>query len=199
METVGRLVNDRAGESVEVTMGRWTVLGWLLVASAVAPAREIHVSKEGRDANDGSASSPFQTISAAAQVAQPGDRITVHEGVYRERIDPGRAGASDDERVVYRAAPGDKVAVRGSEQVTGWKPVQNDAWKVTIPNDFFGAFNPYQDLIEGDWFNSRGRPHHTGAVYLNGHWLTEASQLEHVLQPAGQACSWYAPGGGGVH
>ena len=58
-------------------------------------------------------------------------------------------------------------------------------WKVTLPNSFFGSFNPYSDLIRGDWFDPRGREHHTGAVYLNGDWLIEAAKLEEVLMPAG--------------
>ena len=27
----------------------------------------------------------------------------------------------------------------------------------------------------GDWYTSKGRPVHTGAVYLDGQWLTEAA------------------------
>jgi len=173
-------------------------IGWMLFACTVVPAKEFHVSKDGRDAHEGSSSSPFETIGAASQVAQPGDTITVHEGVYRERIDPPKGGTSHGKRIVYQAAPGEKVTIKGSEPVTGWKPVQHDTWKVTIPSDFFGTFNPYQDLIKGDWFNPRGRPHHTGAVYLNGHWLIEAAELEHVLQPVGKVDSLYIPGGGGV-
>jgi hypothetical protein len=41
-----------------------------------------------------------------------------------------------------------------------------------LPNTFFGDFNPYRDLIRGDWFSPKGREHHTGAVYLNGEWLS---------------------------
>ena len=58
---------------------------------------------------------------------------------------------------------------------------------MTLPNGFFGSFNPYSDLIHGDWFESKGRQHHTGAVYLNGDWLTEAAKLENVLKPVGLA------------
>ncbi|MCF7974952.1 MAG: carbohydrate-binding protein, partial [Phycisphaerae bacterium] len=36
--------------------------------------------------------------------------------------------------------------------------------------------------------------HHTGAVYLNDHWLTEAAKLEDVLKPSGEAASAYGPG-----
>ncbi|MHC4944963.1 MAG: right-handed parallel beta-helix repeat-containing protein [Planctomycetota bacterium] len=173
-----------------------TTIGLMLLMCTVVMAEEYHVSKSGGDADDGSATRPFKTITAAARVAQPGDTITVHEGIYRERIDPPRGGTSDTQRIVYRAAPGEKVAIKGSEVITGWQKVQNDTWKVVIPNSFFGNFNPYKDLINGDWFNPRGREHHTGAVYLNGHWLVEAAKLEEVLEPTGEAAgdtrSWFA-------
>lgn len=163
-------------------------------AADASSGREYHVSVRGDDAQDGSAARPLRTISAAARLAQPGDVITVHEGTYRERIDPPRGGLSDEKRIVYRAAPGEKVVVKGSEPIKGWAKVQNDAWKVTIPNSFFGDFNPYKDLIHGDWFNPLGRQHHTGAVYLNDHWLIEAAKLDDVLKPVGEAASSYAPG-----
>jgi len=140
---------------------------------------------KGNDTGDGSAANPLKTIAAAAELAQPGDVILVHEGTYRERINPPRGGESDQKRIVYQAAPGEKVVLKGSEVVKGWQKVQNDTWKVVLPNRFFGDFNPYSDLIRGDWFSPKGREHHTGAVYLNGHWLTEAAKLDDVLKPVG--------------
>ena len=152
---------------------------------------EYHVSPQGNDANEGSAAKTLKTISAAATKAQPGDVITVHEGIYRERIDPPRGGTSDSKRIIYQAAPGDKVSIKGSETVKGWTKVENDTWQVTLPNSFFGDFNPYADLIKGDWFNPKGRQHHTGAVYLDGHWLIEAANKEDVLKPVGAASASY--------
>jgi hypothetical protein len=156
--------------------------------------REYHVSAHGDDANDGSASRPLRTISAAARLAQPGDVITVHEGVYRERINPPRGGRSDQQRIVYQAAPGERAVIKGSEVIKGWQKAQDDTWKVAIPNSFFGDFNPYRDLIHGDWFNPKGRNHHTGAVYLKGHWLTEAANLDDALKPVGDTSPSYAQG-----
>lgn len=46
--------------------------------------REYHVSKNGSDRNAGTKDAPFATIQRAADVAKAGDRIIVHEGVYRE-------------------------------------------------------------------------------------------------------------------
>jgi hypothetical protein len=79
------------------------------------------------------------------------------------------------------------VTVAGSEVIKDWAKVQGDVWSVTLPNSFFGAFNPYTNLIKGDWFDRRGRDHHTGAVYLNGDWLTEATNLSEVLSPVSPA------------
>jgi alpha-N-arabinofuranosidase len=150
-----------------------------------------HVSIRGDDANDGSAAKPLRTISAAAERAEPGDEITVHEGVYRERVSPPRGGESDARRIVYQAVPGEHVEIKGSEVVTGWEHVDGDTWKVAFPNTFFGDYNPYEDLIRGDWFNPKDRQHHTGAVYLNGNWLTEAVNLNDVMKPAGDTPLWF--------
>ena len=57
-------------------------------------------------------------------MAQPGDVITIHQGVYRERIAPPRGGRSDRKRIVYQAARGEKVEIKGSEVVKGWVKVQ---------------------------------------------------------------------------
>jgi alpha-N-arabinofuranosidase len=167
------------------------LLFFLILMTSVVVAKEYHVSVKGSDKNDGSASMPFKTIAAAAQVAQPGDVIIVHAGTYRERVNPPRGGESDTKRIIYMAAEGEKVEIKGSEIVTNWVKVQEDTWKVTVPNSFFGSFNPYSDLIHGDWFDSKGRQHHTGAVYLNGEWLTEAAGLDAVLQPEGDTPLWY--------
>jgi alpha-N-arabinofuranosidase len=156
----------------------------LLAPLTVAHASDFHVSIRGSDTNPGTRAAPFRTIQHAADLAQPGDVITVHEGTYRERISPPRGGESDTKRIVYQAAQGEKVEIKGSEIVKNWEKVRNDVWKVILPNSFFGKFNPFSDIIEGDWFDDKGRVHHTGAVYLNGEWLTEAVSLEDVMKPA---------------
>ena len=163
-----------------------------LLAAAHPTAREYHVSVSGNDNHEGSASMPLRTISAAAARAYPGDTITVHAGVYRERVAPPRGGASEANRVVYQAAPGERVVITGAEVIKGWTHVRDDVWKVTLPNSFFGGFNPFNDVIHGDWFDPRGRVHHTGAVYLNGDWLAEAAKLDDVMQIPADPPLWYA-------
>lgn len=164
-------------------------------------AREFHVSPAGHNAYDGSAAQPLRTISAAADRAQPGDTIIVYAGTYRERVTPPRGGLSDSARIVYRAAVGEQVVIKGSEVVSNWEPFLGDVWKATVPNSIFGEYNPYKQLIHGDWFNDRGRPHHTGEVYFNGKALDETHLFERVLQPQpgpdsrdpeGSAWTWFA-------
>jgi len=165
-------------------------LGVVALATTLRGA-EFQIATNGNDSNLGTKKSPFRTIQHAADLAQPGDVITVHQGIYRERISPPRGGASDKKRIVYQAAPGETVEIKGSEVVTNWVQVQDEVWQVTIPNSFFGSFNPYGDLIHGDWFSAKGRQHHTGAVYLNGDWLIEAAKLDDLMNPVGNTPLWF--------
>jgi alpha-N-arabinofuranosidase len=160
-------------------------------------ATEIHVSPSGDDANSGTAGAMLKTVSAAAERAQPGDTVTVHEGIYRERVNPPRGGTGVNARITYQAAAGETVVIKGSEPVSGWEHVSGDTWKVVLPNSQFGLFNPYNNLISGDWFTSNGRNHHAGAIYLNGDWLVESATKAAALQPANGTPLWFAEVDGG--
>ena len=83
------------------------------IALAIASAATLATAKDYLVGAD----HPLKTISAAAELARPGDNVIVHEGIYREEINPPRGGTSDSERIVYTAAPGAKVVIKGSEPV----------------------------------------------------------------------------------
>lgn len=167
---------------------------------SILSAHEFHVSVKGSDTNDGSHQKPYRTIAVAVNNAFPGDTITVHAGVYREWVNPVRGGESDSKRIIYRAAPGEKAEIKGSEVISGWKKEKSGIWKVVVPNSIFGNYNPYQDSVFGDWFNRMGRLHHTGEVFLNGKSLYEKEKLEKVINsvpdskikdPEGSTYTWY--------
>ena len=162
-----------------------------LTFPVVLLAIEFHVSVNGHDTNSGTQAKPLASIQRAAELAQPGDIITVHAGVYRERINPPRGGTSNEKRIVYQAATGEKVEIKGSEVIKGWVKLSDHLWQKRLTNTFFKNFNPYADEIRGDWFSPKGRKHHTGAVYLNGEWLTEAATLEEVTKPIGATALWF--------
>jgi hypothetical protein len=174
----------------------------LMMVNLVTFAGEYHVAKTGNDSNDGNAARPFLTINRAVNFAVAGDTVTVHEGTYREWVKPLTGGESDLKRIVYRAAPGEIVHIKGSEVIPGWKKDKNwpGVWSVCIPNTFFRDYNPYRDSIYGDWFNKQGRIHHTGEVFLNGKSLYEKETLQKVrepiadsslLDPEGSTYTWY--------
>ena len=146
-------------------------------------SRTIYVAKSGSDHGEGTSESPFLTINRAAQVALPGDTVEVGEGVYREWVKPARGGLSDQRRITYRPAEGEKVTITGSERVDGWENTGGTTWKVEVPNTLFGDFNPFAEEVAGDWvvYPSREAPRkHLGDVYLNGESFYEASSIEEV-------------------
>jgi alpha-L-arabinofuranosidase len=163
------------------TIKRLAAFLGVFALSVSVHARTFYVAKDGNDAHPGTSAAPFRTIQHAADLARPGDSILVHAGIYRERVSPPRGGTSDARRIVYEAAPGEKVVITGAEETGHWIRVKGDVWKTALPNTFFGRFNPYSDLIHGDWFDPMGRPHHTGEVYLNGSGLVEAASLDEVM------------------
>lgn len=147
-------------------------------------SREYHVAVTGSDLAQGTKALPFHTISKAAEVAQTGDRIIVHKGEYREWVKPAHSGYSNISRITYEAAEGEKVIIKGSERMQNWELVEGTVWKSVIPNKFFGDYNPYKEILTGDWFMYHpGVYRHPGEVYLNGVSFYEADSLDEVKHP----------------
>jgi len=164
-------------------MRRSPLLPALLIAvmfgSERISAREIHVSRAGGDSASGNQTRPYLTISKASSVAQPGDTIIVHAGTYRESVEPVRGGSGESKRITYRAAPGGKAVVKGSERITSWTRQGGGVWKVELPRAFFGEYNPYALKVSGGWLNY-GKWHHRGDVYLNGEAFYEKQTAQEV-------------------
>lgn len=150
----------------------------------------FHVNQQiGCDCNEGSEEKPFATINHAAQLAQPGDSVIVHAGVYRECVKPRWGGLSNTKRITYKAAPSAKVIIKGSEVITNWVDAELEGaevpvFKAVIDNKLFGDYNPYDTILSGDWLMDPW-PHclHTGDVYFDGKSLYEATSLEEVMHP----------------
>lgn len=151
---------------------------------------EYHVKPTGNDAACGDAEHPFATISKAAQMASPGDTVIVHEGAYREQVDPKRGGLSEHERITYCGAEGEaRPVIKGSECVQGWTELADHphVWTVMLDNTMFGDFNPFATPIFGDWLEmpkfGKDPDKHLGDVYLNGVSFFESTTLEGVYDP----------------
>lgn len=125
--------------------------------------RIYHVNQNiGRDWYPGTEEQPFATISQGARVAMPGDTVLVHEGVYREWVKPENSGTGELGRIVYEAAPGEQVVIKGSERIQCWERLEGTVWKAVLSNELFGDYNPYREELGGDWFvspNPYGKPY----------------------------------------
>ena len=190
MELSKRLKSFKIIFNLEIMIKNTLTFFLITISSLFLFSQQYHVAKHGNDNNLGTVESPFLTISKAAKIALPGSVITVHEGTYRERIAPSHGGLSTTKPIIYQAAKGEDVWIKGSEIIKQWKKFKGNVWMVKIDNKFFGDFNPYVEIVQGDWLlNTYGMDHHLGEVYLNGDSLYEVGELSDVSDenPLGRA------------
>ena len=100
----------------------------------------IHVAPTGTDEGDGSEGAPLATIAAAqkkirrlktsAGLPKSGVAVELLGGRY-QLAQPVELTADDsgtaDAPITYRARPGEKVLISGSQAITDWKPVSDQA------------------------------------------------------------------------
>ena len=119
--------------------------------------RTIHVDQgheNTSDDNDGSAEAPLLTIQAAADRLQPGERVLIHAGLYRETVRPRRGGDGPERMITYEAAPGEEVVITGAEAYEGpWKPQTrwNPGWKQK-PREGTADGTIYHLRLPAEWF-----------------------------------------------
>lgn len=150
---------------------------------------QIYVADSVLRSGDGSIDHPFKTVSEAALVAAEGDVVIIAPGIYREWVRPACSGTKD-KPITYKAASKGDVVITGAEILSDWEAFEN-VWRVRIPNSYFGDYNPYTDVIHGDWFfASKDETPHTGEVYLNGRSMLEVFDLSYCMHPVEDKRSW---------
>ncbi len=157
--------------------------------------RELFVSADdpaASDGNDGSEASPFRTIGRAAAEAEPGTRIRIHAGLYRECVRPARGGDDAEHMISYEAYGDGDVIVRASETVTdfipsdGWmlrgrKDPGIHIWEYDLDPDLFRGYNPFcavnilhdRLFIEYDKTDMTPYLNRRGCVFCDGKPLTQ--------------------------
>jgi len=141
----------------------------------------------GRSGN-GSKESPFKTIQAAADVAQPGDDVLVYPGIYREYVNPKNSGR-EDARITYTSVEPLAATITGAEPVTDWKLYKGTTYVTRVDNSLFGTYNPYIQEVEGDWYFAQNHMH-TGNVFVNDRMFYETDTLEECLEGKVYDRSW---------
>jgi hypothetical protein len=155
------------------------------------------------DNGPGTRSRPFRTINKAAQMLQPGERVVIAAGIYRECVRPARGGASPAEMISYEAAPGAKVFIKGSEVLKdGWVRVSSPLGGrgVGVPagatqppiatwrHEFTGAMFPdgYQPFalpsIMGSWSWLDPRAVDMGRFFAGADWCSSTASRRAVEQ-----------------
>lgn len=169
----------------------------------------LHVnpaSAAASDDNDGSEQAPFRTISRAAALAQPGTKVLIHAGIYRECVRPQRGGSDALHMISYEAAGDGPVILRASEVVTAFVPSQG--WQLQRPGprteelshvriyehrldpNMFRGYNPFcavnilhdRLFIEYDKTDMTPYLNRRGCVFCDGEPLTQVPLYSHMAQ-----------------
>jgi hypothetical protein len=167
-----------------------------------------NMSANADDNGPGDEARPFRTIGKAAEVLQPGERVVIAAGIYRECVRPARGGTGPGQMISYEAAPGAKVCIKGSEVLKdGWQqeairfgsglpggPAMPDTtvWRHDLSGALFpDAYNPFAlPSIMGSWGWLDGATvdlgpylRRRGLVFVDGKPLEPMEQLQELAMP----------------
>jgi len=177
-------------------------------------ARVYHVACQhpaASDDNPGTEDRPFKTINRAAAVLQPGEKVVVRQGVYRECVRPARGGEGPDRMIAYEAAPGESVSIRGSEpwapafrpsegwRIRGWQvsPTVDRAnvWMADLPPKLFAGYNPFSIMnlpaefwtFTREWSEEEAHRFFLkrGSIFLEGRPLRQVFRIQELADSQG--------------
>ena len=163
---------------------------------------------QAADQNPGTEDRPFRTIGRAAQVLEPGERVVIAAGIYRERVAPARGGSGPDRMISYEAAPEAEVILSGSRELSAaWKPSERNGlrgaaavWMTTLQREWFEDENPFAELNLTDAQIDRGMPwavpikgkptlaRRRGLVFQDGQRLRQVNAYQDLAKTAGTYC-----------
>ncbi|MDD5707787.1 MAG: right-handed parallel beta-helix repeat-containing protein [Kiritimatiellae bacterium] len=176
-------------------------------------SKTFHVARghaRADDDNPGTEDRPWATIGRAAQVLQPGERVLVHSGTYREWVKPAQGGTGPDAMISYQAAPGEAVILKGSEEWTpAWErteyfrlPDATAAWQARLDPRLFEGANPFclqnfPDQGHPDWKSFPSFELRRGQLFADGVPLVQVKDYERLADGPGRF--WVEDNGMTVH
>ncbi len=156
------------------------LLSSLFVSVAHAEIMVVNPRRPGAsDDNPGTDAQPFMTIARATALAQAGDTIEIHTGIYRESVLIERSGTQD--RPIHIAAvPGASVVVTGADIMADWRkedaPAGENVYSTAWPHRFIGWSETGTHPAD-DYHKLIGRAEQ---VLINGYPLQQVLLRDHL-------------------
>lgn len=169
--------------------------------SAQAAGNAYYVSPDGNDANSGSQTAPWRTLSKAANTAAAGDTVYIMQGTYRETLKPRHSGAAGSP-LVFTAYPGQKPVIDGNQfSKTSWGGV------VDLSNVQYVEISNLR-IVNGGYFGIMvtGAEHvvlrsneidftYASGIYVSGskHVIVDGNDVQRACHGIGGSAPHYAP------
>lgn len=144
---------------------------------AAANGKALHVSGESL-AGIGQ-QEQMRTISEAASLAEPGDTVIIHNGVYRETVVIEKNGQSNNP-IKFQAAAGAGVIMTGADRITEWtkSPGEDRIYSTPWPHKFI-TWNRYNTHPDDDYHRLIGR---CEQVFVNGYALRQVLERDKLAR-----------------
>ena len=172
------------------------------------------------DTNDGTEAHPLKTIQRAADLAEPGTKVRIHAGLYRECVHPRKGGTDPEHMICYEAFGDGPVVIRASEEVTAFSP--STGWRLRgfgpgpdvsnvkiyahrLDPDMFRGYNPFcavnilhdRLFIEYDKTDMTPYLNRRGCVFCDGKPLKQVPLYQDMAKADGTY--WVEHNGQTVH
>ena len=117
----------------------------------------------------------LRTIGRAAALAEPGDTVIIHGGIYREAVVIEKSGRPDNP-ITFQTAAGAGVIMTGADRITEWTRVKGDShiYSTPWPHQFI-TFNQNHTHPDDDFHRLIGR---CEQVFINGYALRQVLERD---------------------
>ena len=177
----------------------------MIALNVAQEPREIHVSTQGHDMNDGSAAKPVASLPMAQTLARKirGTKVVIHGGTYR--IERPLEFTQEDDGVEFRAADGEKVVITSDRKLDlKWQPFRAGIWQADLGTQIYSHPSQLkearsQSLLQIDELFVNGQrqrmaryPNFDPEIRPFGGFAADANSRE-------RAARWSNPAGGYLH
>ena len=144
-------------------------------AAPAAGARTWHVAP--KELAGTPADAQLRTLAEAAQKAEPGDVVLIHDGIYRESVTVEKNGTAE-KPITFQAAPGEHVVITGADRLKDLKKEggEGNIFSAPWPHRFIG-WTKNHTHPDDDYHRMIGRAEQ---VFILGYPLMQVLSREHL-------------------